>query len=188
LVHRAGRKVSPRNIGLQVEMSVLQQVLVWVFPALVIVAALKDVTSFTIPNWISGVLIVAFLPAALSCGVPLTTLGIHLLVGLGCLVAGIAMFALGWIGGGDAKLFAAAGLWLGLNNLATFLLVTALAGGALALLLVKLRSSGMRTALPGGGPTWVARLMEPKGAAPYGVAIAFGALAAFPQSTLFAAI
>ena len=168
-------------------MTVLQQALLWIFPALVIVAALKDVTSFTIPNWISLALILAFLPAAFASSLPLPGLGVHLGVGLGCLVAGIGMFAVGWIGGGDAKLFAAAGLWLGLDTLVTFLIVTALAGGALAVLLLKLRSNWARGVLP-VGPGWVERLREPKGDAPYGVAIAFGALVSFPHSTLFAGI
>ena len=48
------------------------------------------------------------------------------------LVAGMAMFALGWIGGGDAKLFAACGLWLGGAAIFPFLAWTAIAGGGLA--------------------------------------------------------
>jgi len=168
-------------------MSLIHQALLCIFPVLVILAALKDVTSYTIPNWISGVLIIAFIPAALTSGLPLGATGMHLVVGLVCLVAGIGMFALGWIGGGDAKLFAAAGLWLGFNSMSTFLLVTALAGGALAIALLRLRSNWARNVLP-VGPAWVERLREPKGNAPYGVAIALGALVAFPQSLLFAAI
>jgi prepilin peptidase CpaA len=168
-------------------MSVLQQMLLWIFPALVIVAALKDVTSFTIPNWISGVLILAFFPAAFALGLPLNLIGVHLGVGVACLVAGIVMFALNWIGGGDAKLFAAAGLWLGFDNIVTFLLVTALAGGALAVFLLELRSNYARSLLP-VGPAWIERLRQPKENAPYGVAIAFGALVAFPQTVLFSAI
>jgi prepilin peptidase CpaA len=38
------------------------------------------------------------------------------------------------------------------------------------------------------GPAWVGRLLEPKGDVPYGVAIAFGALAAFPASAVCQAI
>jgi prepilin peptidase CpaA len=168
-------------------MALFQQILLWVFPALVIVAALKDVTSYTIPNWISGVLIVAFAPAALASGLTLGAMGVHLAVGVACLLAGIGMFAAGWIGGGDAKLFAAAGLWLGAQTIAPFILVTALGGGALAVFLLQLRSNWARGMLP-VGPGWVERLREPKGDAPYGVAIALGALVAFPQSALFASM
>lgn len=166
-------------------MHAISFILAIVFPILVIVAALKDVTSFTIPNWISGALILAFFPAALAAGLPLSALGMNLAIGFGALIAGMIMFALGWIGGGDAKLFAASGLWLGAAPAPMFVLVTALAGGALAVMLVNIRSSWIRGLIP-AGPAWVERLREPKGDAPYGVAIAAGALAAFPQCAIFA--
>jgi prepilin peptidase CpaA len=153
------------------------------FPALVIVAAVKDATSFTIPNWISLALAAAFVPAAMFGGVELPTFGLHLAVGVGALVAGMVMFALRWIGGGDAKLFAASGLWVGVGAFAPFILATALAGGLLALFLVALRAGPARAYLP-VGPQWVERLREPDGPAPYGVAIAAGALVAFPYTAL----
>lgn len=152
-----------------------------VFPALVIVAAVKDVTSFTIPNWISLALAAAFVPAAILSGMALPAFGLHMAVGSGALVAGMVMFALGWIGGGDAKLFAASGLWVGVLAFGPFLLATALAGGVLAVLLVALRAGPARAYLP-VGPSWVERLRAPDGPAPYGVAIAAGALAAFPYT------
>ena len=49
-------------------MEVLQLVLLAILPALVIVAGLKDLTSMKIPNWISGLLILGFFPAALLLG------------------------------------------------------------------------------------------------------------------------
>jgi prepilin peptidase CpaA len=159
----------------------LQLIVIAAFPALVIVAALKDLTSFTIPNWISIALAASFLPAALVGGLGVADVGVHLGIGFGALIAGMIMFAMRWIGGGDAKLFAAAALWLGFGPLPVFLMVTALAGGALALALVNLRSNWVRSVVP-AGPAWIERLREPKGDAPYGVAIAIGALAAFPQA------
>ncbi len=164
-------------------MQIIQTLFLAAFPVLVIIAALKDATSFTIPNWLSGALVLAFFPAALALGLNPSGYGVHLAVGLGALVAGMAMFAAGWIGGGDAKLFAAAGLWLGLPAMEPFLIVTALTGGALAVALLNLRSAWVRNLIP-TGPAWVERLREPKGDAPYGVAIAVGALAAFPQCAL----
>ena len=92
------------------------------------------------------------------------------------------MFALGWIGGGDAKLFAACGLWLGWPAFLPFLLWTALAGGVLATGLLVARK-GAR-AWPVAGPQWLVRLLSPEAAVPYGVAIAVGALASFPESVL----
>ena len=162
---------------------ILQAALLCIFPALVIVGALRDAVSYTIPNWISGALILAFFPAALALGVDAGALGLHAGVGLIALVMGMVMFSLGWIGGGDAKLFAAAGLWLGWPAAATYLLVTGVAGGALALALLALRSMWVRPYVQ-SGPAWVGRLATPGENVPYGVAIAAGALAAFPASTL----
>jgi prepilin peptidase CpaA len=102
------------------------------------------------------------------------------------LAAGMAMFALGWIGGGDAKLFAAAVLWLGWPEAAPFVAVTGLAGGALAVTLLALRSSHVRPFVA-AGPAWFSRLAEPGENVPYGLAIAIGALAAFPASPFMAA-
>jgi len=164
----------------------LQAALLSLFPALTIVAGLRDATSYTIPNWISGLLIAGFLAAGLAVGLSPASLGIHAAVGMIALVAGMAMFALGWIGGGDAKLFATAGLWLGWPAAATFLLVTAVAGGGLAVALLGLRSIWLRPYLQ-DGPAWFGRLATPGENVPYGVAIAIGALVAFPACDLFKA-
>ncbi|HEY8618221.1 A24 family peptidase [Phenylobacterium sp.] len=160
---------------------------VLVFPALVITAALRDAVSYTIPNWISLALLGAFPLAAVALGLPLPQVGMHAGVGFLALLAGMAMFALNWIGGGDAKLFAAAALWLGWPAVASFLLVTCVAGGALAMMLLSLRSVWLRP-LVTGGPGWLNRLAQPGENVPYGVAICAGALAAFPASPLIGAL
>jgi prepilin peptidase CpaA len=162
---------------------ILQTLLLLVFPALVITAALRDVVSYTIPNWISVALAAAFPVAALAQGLPLPTLGLDLAIGVAALAAGMAMFALRWIGGGDAKLFAAAALWLGWPAIMSYLAFTAIAGGALAVGLLGLRSPMLRGYVL-SGPAWFSRLAEPGENVPYGVAIAIGALAAFPASAL----
>jgi prepilin peptidase CpaA len=168
-------------------MQTFQFALLLVFPALVVVAALKDATSYTIPNWISLALVAAFLPVALISGVSLATLGVCLAAGAIALVAGMGMFAAGWIGGGDAKLFAVAVLWLGWPAGGTFMLVTGMAGGALTLGLLSLRSGWFEPILV-GSPPWIRKLGAPDGDIPYGVAIAVGALAAFPQGALTLAV
>jgi prepilin peptidase CpaA len=164
----------------------LQVALMLVFPILVTVAALRDLTSFTIPNWISLALIAGFAPAALAAGVTPAGFGLHLAVGAAALVLGMVMFAFGWIGGGDAKLFAAAGLWLGWPACLAYAAFTALAGGGLALVLLGLRSDWVRPFVP-NGPAWFGRLAAQGENVPYGVAIAAGALAAFPAGDLLRA-
>jgi len=167
--------------------SLLAPMLAFAFAALVLTAAVKDVFSFTIPNWISLALMALFPAAGLVNGAPLAVLGPHLVVGAGVLVAGMAMFAFRWIGGGDAKLSAAVALWLGWPALTTFLFGAALAGGGLALILLGLRSAAARP-LVLLGPPWVNRLAEAGEGVPYGVAIAVGAFAAFPLSPLYAGL
>ena len=154
-----------------------------VMPALVIVAGLKDLTSMKIPNWISGALIVVYFPVALVVGLPWTVVAVSVGVGIAALVAGAAMFALRWIGGGDAKLIAAGCLWLGLEGSGMFLLWTGLVGGLFCLALLFARSWS-RAYLPATAPAWVLHLMQPRGDIPYGVAIAAGALLAYPSSTV----
>ena len=167
--------------------STLQMLLLTIFPALVTVGGLRDLTSYIIPNWISLALIAAFVPAALAAGVPIGTIGLHLAVGVAALVLGMVMWSLKWIGGGDAKLFAASGLWLGWPACLVFAVATCIAGGALAISLLLLRSMWLRPFLP-GKPAWFGRLVQPGENVPYGVAIAVGALYALPGSTLVQAV
>jgi prepilin peptidase CpaA len=100
------------------------------------------------------------------------------------------MFALRWIGGGDAKLMAASALWMGASGLAPLLLYTTLAGGVLTLVLIAARRHG--AAFVGHtGPDadhWVGRLMDRQGDVPYGVAICVGALTAFPFGAITRAV
>jgi prepilin peptidase CpaA len=164
-------------------MQAIQIPLLLAFPVLAVIGGLKDLTSYTIPNWISLALIAAFFPAALVSGAPLAQIGLCLAVGLGALVIGMGMFAAGWIGGGDGKLLAVCALWLGWPAVMPFILYTGLAGGALTLTILTLRS-GFFTPIVAGGPSWLRNLSKDGGDLPYGVAIAIGALAAFPEGAL----
>ena len=157
-----------------------------VFPTLVIWAALRDATTLTIPNRLTLLVAAAFAPAALVTGLSPAAWGFALATGAAALVAGVIMFAFGWVGGGDAKLFAACGLWLGVGAAAPFLLWTALAGGALAVTLLAGRQAAEMA--PGFGPAWVRRLLTKGEGVPYGVAIAVGAMAAFPHSPVAGAL
>lgn len=161
---------------------IMTEAAVCAFPALMAWAALSDVATMTIPNRISLALIGLFFVAAWLVHLSLVDTALHAGVGLAALALTIAGFALGWMGGGDAKLIAAASLWIGPQAAAPFLLFTALAGGGLALALMGARWFG--SPLAARGPEWLQRLLTPKGAIPYGVAIAVGAVAAFPGAGL----
>ena len=153
-----------------------------VMPALTIVAGLKDITSMTIPNWISVALIIGFFPAAVAVGLPPLTILAHVGVGVAALVVAMGLFALRVFGGGDAKLMAATCLWMGLSGTLPFVLWTAVIGGLFGVLLMLARHHAQPLVV--GAPLWVGNLMKPKGDIPYGVAIAAGALVAYPASPL----
>ena len=153
-----------------------------ILPLLVIAAALRDLTTMTIPNWISGLLVLGFFPAAFMVGLAPMTVAAHVGVAAAALVVGMALFAARLIGGGDAKLMAASCLWLGLAGSGAFLLWTGVAGGVFSLVLIFARRWWAPYVI--AGPRWLNHLLQPKADIPYGVAIAAGVLLAFPSSTL----
>ncbi|CAN5425223.1 prepilin peptidase [soil metagenome] len=165
-------------------MDTVTLLLLSLLPCVLIAAALSDLTTMTIPNWMSGALILGFFPAAFAVGLGPMTVAVHVGVAFAALFVGIGLFAMRVIGGGDAKLMATACLWLGLSGSGVFLLWTGVAGGAFCLALIFARAQ-VRPFVA-GGPDWVHQLLEPKGDIPYGVAIAIGALMAFPSSALLA--
>ncbi|WP_029032854.1 A24 family peptidase [Salinarimonas rosea] len=150
------------------------------FVGLLGVAALCDARTMRIPNRISLLLVAAFLPFAPLAGLELAQIGLHLGVGLAVLAGTFALFALGLIGGGDAKLIAAAAVWFGASDVGGFLFATAMAGGVLTLAIVALRAVPVPAAVDGW--PWLARLRSKDVGVPYGIAIAAGAFVALPQS------
>ena len=164
-------------------LAALQMSFVSLLPILAITAGLKDLTSYTIPNRISLALIAAFAAFAAVAGLPLPVLGVHVLAGVVALLAGMALFALGWAGGGDAKLLAALCLWFGWPDGQAFLFDALLAGGGLSLLLLAARGRLAQLVMPAPSG-WLGRLVTPGEPAPYGVALALGALFALPDSGL----
>lgn len=89
------------------------------------------------------------------------------------LATGAALFAGGVMGGGDVKLLAVTGLWIGPAETPALLVLTALAGGVLTLGLVFCRAVGLQR-LAGGR---IAALHHPMDRVPYGIAIAAAAVA-----------
>lgn len=164
-------------------MFVIEYALLFVFPAAMIFAAMSDLTSMQIPNRISIVLAATFLVLALIAGLPMKDFAMHLAAGAVVLAVGIMLFAGGIVGGGDAKLIAAASLWVGFAQLLPFITYVALFGGALALLILAYRRFVPEGAL--AGPEWALRLKNHGGGIPYGIAISAGALTTFPATQLY---
>jgi prepilin peptidase CpaA len=152
-------------------------------PLLLAVAAGWDIASFTIPNFLNLALIGVFAIFALSAGLTFSVIGWHLLAGIAALGVGFALFATGHIGGGDAKLFAAVALWLGMKDCLPYALLASLFGGGLALLLMLWRQWPLPVFLMRYG--WIVKLHDSKAGIPYGVALAAGAFILLPSTEIF---
>lgn len=151
--------------------------------AVITVAAVYDAATLTIPNWISGVLVVLFPVVAICSGSEFTSVGLHLLIGFAALLGGMVLFAFNLIGGGDAKFFAAVSLFVGLPQLADYLLMVTLTGAAIAMIIIGARQVSQF----GVSMDWFLKFTRGGSVIPYGIAIAAGALVVLPQTAIFAA-
>ncbi|MEZ5923535.1 MAG: prepilin peptidase [Hyphomicrobiaceae bacterium] len=164
------------------------ELLLWcVFPWAMAYAGSMDLVTMTIPNRISILLVAGFVALAPFAGLSAYEIAMHLAAGSIVLAIGIALFSQGWIGGGDAKIFAAASLWLGFEHLGHFIALSAIAGGFLTMGLLFFRIMPLPVMLV--EQDWIARLHHRKTGVPYGIAIAAAALMVYPstewlQSTL----
>jgi len=150
------------------------------FPALMAFAAASDLFTMTISNRVSLALAAGFLLLAPLGGLPLPEILSH--IGAGAIVLAVAFFcfAMGWVGGGDAKIAAAAGLWFGFAHLMSYLLYASIFGGALTLLLIQFRQWPLP--YPLSGQAWLNRLHARESGIPYGIALAIGALMIYPET------
>jgi prepilin peptidase CpaA len=165
---------------------ILDLLRLFLFPALMAFAAASDLFTMTISNRVSLLLIAGFLVLAPLTGMSLTEIGLHLGAGLAVLAVTFGCFAMGWVGGGDAKVAAAAALWFGFAHLLDFLVYASLFGGALTLLLLGFRQWPLPYPLV--GQSWLLRLHAKETGIPYGIALAMGALAVYPQTEWIRAV
>ena len=152
-------------------------------PLLLAAAAGWDLASFTIPNFLQVALLAGFAVLAVALHLGASAIGLHLLAGLIGLLLGLVLFALGYVGGGDAKLFAVVLLWLGLKDLMPYTLVATVLGGVLTLGLLALRRLPLPAIL--ARQAWILRLHDSKAGVPYGVALAAGVLVILPGTDIF---
>jgi len=138
--------------------------------AILVVAAIIDVRTFTISNRLN---------AAVAIGAPLYWLsiamapwpGMAIQLAAGGIVFGLlaGAFYAGMMGGGDVKLAAALALWFSPAGTLKFLVLMSLAGGVLTLGILAWHRAQRREGRP---------------EIPYGVAIAFGGLVILTQRFL----
>lgn len=156
------------------------------FPALMAFAAASDLFTMTISNRVSLALVAGFFVLAFAGGMAPYEILTH--VGAGALLLAVAFtcFAMGWMGGGDAKVAASVALWFGFAQLMDFLLYASLFGGALTLLLLQFRQWPLPYGL--AGQAWLARLHDKASGIPYGIALTLGALMVYPETEWVKAI
>ena len=165
-------------------MAVLDLPTLVMFPLLMAFAATSDILTMTIANRVSIILVGGYVGLALLAGVPLAAIGLdHLACGAAVLLLTFAMFAFGWIGGGDAKLAAATAVWLGWYNLADYGLLASVLGAGLTFGILWFRRLGLPPQL--AGAAWIARLHDKANGVPYGVALAAAGLVLYPQSQIW---
>jgi prepilin peptidase CpaA len=155
-----------------------------VFPALMAYAAASDLLTMTIPNKLSLALVAGFAVLALAGGLSLQAIAMHAGAGAVVLAGSFALFACGWIGGGDAKLAAATSLWLGFGALPEYLFVTSICGGVLTLVIMAARCAPVPAFALGW--RWLERIRTVR-TVPYGIALAAAALVVYPHCEIWVA-
>jgi len=157
-----------------------------IFATLLLCACVSDIQRRRIPNSVAALLAATGLAysavASASLGPSLMASGGGLLLGL---TLWLPLYIVRWLGAGDVKLFAAAGAWLGPARTLDGALIAALAGGVLAVVWM-LFAYGVNdtvaiAALAKANPRKIVNHSvdaKSRRAIPYGVALAFGAMAA----------
>lgn len=153
-----------------------------IFPLCMAMTAFSDLLTMTIPNRISAILIASFLAIAPFAGLSLYEIATHLAAGGIVFTFCFTLFALGVMGGGDAKILTASAIWFGMtDSLISYVLYVSVFGGLLSLGILLLRANH--------NILMVSRLPMPetfmhKKRVPYGISIGIAAFMAFPASPL----
>jgi prepilin peptidase CpaA len=139
---------------------------------LLLAAAATDAAWRRVPNAIPvAVLVLGEIAQVISAGPRAALLGFAASAVLLALVT--VPWSLRLIGGGDVKLAAACGAWLGFGRMPAFLLATALAGGVVTLAALAWSWGALASASPGGSPESASKIRVP-----YSMAIGAGTLVA----------
>ncbi|HET7604777.1 MAG TPA: prepilin peptidase [Sphingomicrobium sp.] len=146
------------------------QLLLVILAAILVIAAVIDVRTFTISNRLN--LTVALLAPVYWASVALSPwpgVAVQLATGGTVFLVLAGAFYAGMMGGGDVKLAAALSLWFSPASTVKFLVLMSIAGGVLTFVVLAWHRSRGREGRP---------------EIPYGVAIAFGGLAILTQRFL----
>ena len=161
----------------------LEALIFVVFPFCMLFAAISDMLSMTIANRVPVLLVAVFALVAPLTGMEWATFGWHFAAGGLVLAVTFGLFALGGMGGGDAKLLAATAIWMGLNiHLVEYLVVSTFIGGLLTLAILVYRKSPL-AAFTSHNP-FLRHFADEATGVPYGIALGIGGLLTYPESPL----
>lgn len=161
----------------------LEALIFVVFPFCMVFAAISDMVSMTIANRVSAILVATFAVVAPLTGMDWSVYGWHFAAGGLVLAVTFAMFAVGAMGGGDAKLLSATAVWMGLSvELMQYVFYGAMIGGVLTLLIIIYRRSPLSTLT--GNHMLLRHFANQKAGVPYGIALGIAGLLTFPATPL----
>lgn len=161
----------------------LEALIFVVFPFCMVFAAVSDTMSMTIANRVPLLLLGVFLVVAPLTGMAWADIGMHLAAGALMLTITFGLFALGGMGGGDAKLIAATSVWMGFGiPLMEYLLTSAVFGGMLTLAILSFRSSALSHITSQN--MFLRNFSKDAGGVPYGIALGIGGLVTYPASPM----
>ena len=153
------------------------------FPLLMAFAASSDLLTMRISNRVVLLLVAIFCAVAIGINMPIEEFGLHVACATTVLLAAFIMFALGWIGGGDAKLAAATTFWLGFGVTVPYLLDASLIGGCMTLFILVARRWPLPAFLMRFG--WILKLHDRRTGVPYGIALAIAGLLTYSDTAIF---
>lgn len=162
--------------------SFADQVVLAVYVFALVFAALNDLVSLKIPNWLTGALALAFPVAALVAAHGFADVDwlSHIEAGAAVFVGATILFACRLLGGGDVKLLAAMGLWCGLHLVVPLLLLVAIIGGVFAMVVLGLRQPLVQTSII-AVLRRVPMFLTSRMPIPYGIPIAIAGILTAPQ-------
>ncbi|MGI9506144.1 MAG: A24 family peptidase [Geminicoccaceae bacterium] len=111
---------------------------------LLVVGTLTDIDDRRLPNWLTSAVVILYGLYVVVSPTPVGWMSAGLVAAL-VFALGFVCFAFNLMGGGDVKLMAGLALWAGVDHIALFLIITSLAGGLLAIVMLMRRHW---TALP----------------------------------------
>lgn len=149
-----------------------------------VMACISDVRSLRIPNLYSIIVLAAFVLAFAVSPASFYVWWEHVGAMVAMLLITYLMFCFNMLGSGDSKFGSVLALWVGLPGLMVYVFYMALMGGVIGAATLYIRKK-KPCANPLKG-SWIAQVQEGRNAVPYGVAITFGAWAAFFHTAFFA--